>query len=318
MPYSKSRIAIAATAAAGLATAGIAASASASPRIHHIAKSSTSTAVTGSFKVTMKVNDESASITKFSGPKSVKEGVIKLKLIAKPASASVHDDSGEVQVMSFKGSYTMTKFKADLGAFGASEGANGPSKAGLAHLRNAIKHAVAYGGVGATQGEPSTGEVLLNRPGNVYIYNDSSNGLPSQVHKLKVKSSSAKVALPKTSKRVTLLTSKRFGGDKVLPAKGSITVTNKSTESPHFLVLEHVKKGTTRKEVLDYFQSNSQSPPSFALTGGTGSDTLTYGESQVVSYNLPKGEYIEACFFPDPKTGMPHAFMGMIGVVTLK
>jgi hypothetical protein len=33
---------------------------------------------------------------------------------------------------------------------------------------------------------------------------------------------------------------------------------------------------------------------------------------------LPKGEYVEVCFFPDPKTGMPHAYMGMIGTVTLK
>ena len=36
-----------------------------------------------------------------------------------------------------------------------------------------------------------------------------------------------------------------------------------------------------------------------------------------VTYHLTKGEYVLLCFMPDPKTGMPHAFMGMIGIVHL-
>jgi hypothetical protein len=102
----------------------------------------------------------------------------------------------------------------------------------------------------------------------------------------------------------------------VLPAKGTITVTNHNVSSPHFLVLLHVKKGTTRKEVLQGLESNG--PPSFVLPGGTGTDALSMGQSQTLKYSTPKGSYVELCFFPDPKTGIPHAFMGMIRLVTVK
>jgi hypothetical protein len=32
---------------------------------------------------------------------------------------------------------------------------------------------------------------------------------------------------------------------------------------------------------------------------------------------LPAGDYAEMCFFPDLKTGMPHAMMGMVRIVHL-
>jgi hypothetical protein len=112
------------------------------------------------------------------------------------------------------------------------------------------------------------------------------------------------------------LTTRRFGGAKVLPAKGTITFRNKSSESPHFLDLLHVKKGTTKTDVFNALMSNN--PPTFFLNGQVGTDPVGEGNAQTLTYNLPKGEYVEVCFFPDPKTGMPHAFMGMIGIVTLK
>jgi hypothetical protein len=34
--------------------------------------------------------------------------------------------------------------------------------------------------------------------------------------------------------------------------------------------------------------------------------------------HLPPGTYAVMCFFPDPKTGDPHAFMGMVRIVHLK
>jgi hypothetical protein len=108
----------------------------------------------------------------------------------------------------------------------------------------------------------------------------------------------------------------RFGGSKVLPARGTITVVNHNVTSPHFLVMLHVKKGTTRKQILQGLESPN--PPSFALPGGIGTDALSMGQSQTLSYSIPKGSYAQLCFFPDPTTGIPHAFMGMIRLVTVK
>ena len=51
--------------------------------------------------------------------------------------------------------------------------------------------------------------------------------------------------------------------------------------------------------------------------GSAGIDAINPGLSETVSYNLPKGTYAELCFFPDPRTGEPHAFMGMVRIVTL-
>jgi hypothetical protein len=37
----------------------------------------------------------------------------------------------------------------------------------------------------------------------------------------------------------------------------------------------------------------------------------------MLRYDLPRGEYLIACFWPDRLTGMPHAFMGMWKLVQL-
>ena len=45
---------------------------------------------------------------------------------------------------------------------------------------------------------------------------------------------------------------------------------------------------------------------------------MSPGYAEDVHVNLPKGEYVALCFVADRKTGMPHAFMGMIGIYHLK
>lgn len=295
------RLAIASTAAAGLIAGGIASAAVAAPHGQHAARAAVPT-----FKAAIKHNKLSVK-----GPKSVPSGTVKVSY------RSVGSEY-ELDIVSFKHNYSMQHFKKDLAAFGKSMNQQGqPSKAGLRHLRNAIRHTFSYGGFDAAPGSPESGTFLLNRPGTVYMYNDS-NGLPVQVHKITVTHAKGVQQLPRTKAHVTMQDNRRFGGSKKLPATGTITVTNKATESPHFLSLQHVKEGTTRKQVEQYLQSGSDAPPSWALQGNGGTDLLTTHESQTLTYSLPKGEYVEMCFFPDPKTGMPHALMGMIGIVHLK
>ena len=76
-------------------------------------------------------------------------------------------------------------------------------------------------------------------------------------------------------------------------------------------------KGTTRKQVVDCF-SDPQCRFDFARPGTLDSEVLSPGQKMTASYKLPRGTYVEMCFFPDPMTGMPHAFMGMVRVITLK
>ncbi|HEU5033839.1 MAG TPA: hypothetical protein VFT62_03670 [Mycobacteriales bacterium] len=213
--------------------------------------------------------------------------------------------------------YTWKDFRADIRAFGKSFGPNGPSKSGLRHLNHAIDSTDQLGGLDAEAGGSTSGTFLLHRAGRYVVFNDSGN-LPKQPQWLTVTAPAGPQHLPVTSVTVTARTDRRFGGASVLPAHGTITFRNKSTESPHFLGLLHVKEGTTRKQVIQAFSTQSPTQPDFILPGSGGTDIVGKGRAQTFHYRLPVGEYAEFCFFPDPKTGMPHALMGMVRIVHLE
>ncbi|HWB67461.1 MAG TPA: hypothetical protein VG708_11615 [Mycobacteriales bacterium] len=249
------------------------------------------TASKGSFKVT--------------GPTSFAAGRVAFSLHAVGKER-------ETAFMSFKKGYGLKDLRADLETLGESDHV---SKSGLRHLNRAINHTHLWGGLDAIAGQTLRGTVVLPKAGTYYIVDDS-NAVPSHAQKLKVTGPAVHRAKPHSDATVTALTAVRFGGAKVLPAHGTITFRNKSTESPHFLDLIQVQPGTTKKDVLNAFTSNAGPAPFLGAQAGT--DVLGKGLSQTLSYKLPKGTYAEVCFFPDPKTGMPHAFMGMIRIVTLK
>lgn len=295
---SRTRIALAVPALAGLVAGGVATAAVATPHAaqaphaHHFATTATFKAVIKNKKLTL------------SGPTTVHAGLV---------NASLHsvDREYELGVLSFKSGYSIKQFKADLKAFETSYGKNGPSKAGLRHYRHLINHTFGYGGFDVTAKKTESGTMLFNRPGAVYIFNDSGN-LPSQVHKITVVGHTSRTSVPATHAVVRAQENRRFGGSSTLPAAGTITVKNTATTLPHFLALQHVKTGATRKQIIQALQNND---PSLFRNGSAGTDVLTAGRSMRLTYKLPKGTYAEMCFMPDPKTGMPHALMGMVRIV---
>ena len=107
-----------------------------------------------------------------------------------------------------------------------------------------------------------------------------------------------------------------WGTSSNLPAKGWVNVSNHA-DQPHFLVLQHVKSNTTSKMVSDFIKSGGNGNPSWGLKESAQSGVISPGTSQKVTYDLPAGKYLVACFWPDYFTGMPHMFMGMWKLVTL-
>ena len=227
------------------------------------------------------------------------------------------DKESEVEVLRLHSGYTFQELRSDIKAFGASYNKQGqPSKAGLSHLRHAIKNVTSYGGLDVDKGKTDNATLLIPKAsGRTVIFNDSGN-LPKQAKTLTVSTAAGPQTLPKPDAVVVAKTNKRFGGDGTLPAKGVVRFKNISTESPHFMFLQHARKGTTRKEVIASLQQ--QSKPKWALSGLQGSEFLSTNVAQEVQLNLPAGTYAMMCFFPDPRTGQPHAFMGMVKMVTLK
>jgi hypothetical protein len=222
-----------------------------------------------------------------------------------------------LQIVKFKPGFTLSDLRADIRFFSQHGGDSGkPTKAAMRHLHDALRHTALFGGEDAEKGQTSTQTIVL--PAGRYTFLDDTGQLPQRPRIVHVSANPTGVAAPAPASQatVTMQTNKRFGGSRTLPATGTITVTNQSTESPHFLLLQHVKNGTTRKQVERGLRSNGQ--PGFVLPGVGGTDALGMGKSETLRYSLPKGEYAEMCFFPDPKTGLPHAFMGMIRIVHLK
>jgi hypothetical protein len=289
-------VAAAGAAALGLVGAGAGAALS-SPQLRASHASTPTLKITISKKLTL------------SGPRSFQAGRVALKLTAVGNGRSV-------EVVSFKKGYSFKALRADLGAFGASIGKTGtPSKAGLKHLNNAVNHTNLYGGLNANAGTSLRGTVVLPTAGKYVLYNDSGN-LPAQAKTLTVTGPMANRAKPDSSATVVATSAKRFGGASVLPAKGTITFRNKSTNSPHFLVLQRVKLGTTRQQVIAALMSSS--PPTIFLKQSASTDIVGEGNAQTLTYHMPKGDYVEMCFFPDLQTGIPHALMGMDRIVHLK
>jgi hypothetical protein len=116
---------------------------------------------------------------------------------------------------------------------------------------------------------------------------------------------------------IKMTSADRFKVKGRLPAKGTIKVRNTS-DTLHFVAMQRVKRGTTDKQVQQYFDSGAPGAPPWAVQSPQmGTDVLSPGQSVNLTYRLHRGTYVLMCFIADDKTGMPHAFMGMHKVVRL-
>jgi hypothetical protein len=122
---------------------------------------------------------------------------------------------------------------------------------------------------------------------------------------------------------IKLTSADTFISPSTLPARGTVTVRNVA-DTIHFMVIEPVLEGTTDAQIQAWFDSfvngtpPPPGPPPFANGPTGGLDVLSPGHQAELTYNLPPGTYMLACFVADDVTGMPHAAMGMHKVVTLK
>jgi len=213
--------------------------------------------------------------------------------------------------------YSWKDLRDDIRTLGENLfGPNGNKKKGLKAEAHFIANTTAVGGLCAGDGQARHGVVMVKQAGGNYVLFDDSGDLPKRPTFLTVTSPSGPQQLAPVEGRIIAKTNRRFDGKRVLPADGDIRFVNKSTESPHFVAFQQVKEGTTRKDVINALQSDS--PPDFALKGTQDVDLLSSNQRMNVHLHLPPGKYAIMCFFPDPKTGDPHAFMGMVRMIHLR
>jgi hypothetical protein len=250
-------------------------------------------------------------IFKVSGTRTFSAGRVNLVLHAKRGEQ-------EFAIVRLHSGYTLADLYRDFNTFFMHQ--DNPTPAAMKAINRIVRRSTFYGGIDSGTGHKTvSASVVLPKAGTYYVADD--NGGPGQGPrpvKLRVTAKQGYRTAPTVAAVQRATTSKQFRGTTNLPASGTIEFKDASTNSPHFLNLLHVKAGTTRKQVIKALQCNGPkcSPPPF-LNGSVGTDALFMGRTQTLTYTLPAGDYAELCFFPDLKTGMPHALMGMVRIVHL-
>lgn len=209
---------------------------------------------------------------------------------------------GVAEILMFDRGYDFGDFSKDVGKF--------ERKNDIKALKRAIRHTEILGGV-----LPGTsGTIVLPKAGDYVVFSFASRG-HAEFTAAAGKSSPA----PKHDAKIVARTGPKWGGSTALPKKGTLLFKNGDNTVPHFVLMQQVAEGTTTDQVLEFYMSEVQGPPpEWFLPGYLETGALSPGRSMTVDYKLPPGQYALLCFFPDPNMdGMPHAFMGMIKMVTV-
>jgi hypothetical protein len=214
---------------------------------------------------------------------------------------------GVVEFVMFKAGYDAEDFTRDVNRFGA--------KNDIKALKRAINNTEILGGF---EGGGS-GTIVFPRAGSYTPFSIGERGLVTG-KAIRVRGPKRETRTPSTDGRIIGKNGPAWGGASHLPAKGKFLFKNRAnTGVPHFVVLQQVAEGTTTDQVLQFLQTpEGTPPPSWLLPAGMSTGTISPGRSMTVNYDLPPGQYVVMCFFPDPKMGgMPHALMGMLKMIHL-
>lgn len=209
---------------------------------------------------------------------------------------------GVAEILMFDKGYDFGDFMKDVGKF--------ESKNDIKALKRALRNTEILGGV-----QPGfDGTIVLPKAGDYTVFSFASRG-HAEFSAAAGKSSPA----PKHDAKIVARTGPKWSGSSSLPKKGTLLFKNADNTVPHFVFMQQVAEGTTTEQFLEFFTSEEEGPPpEWFLPGYLETGSLSPGRAMTVDYKLPPGQYVLACFFPDPNMqGMPHAFMGMIEMVTV-
>lgn len=207
-----------------------------------------------------------------------------------------------LQIVRLHGGYTPQQAFSDVNkAFGGD----------LAAIHRVDTRITWRGGAPAHPQKPGWMTVTL-RPGVFYFVDQNSNA-------------SARVTVVGTVPTRPVapyngsITAFTYGFDNspdALPASGTLRFYNQA-DQPHFLEMQRVQDGTTARQVRRVLSPGSHVQPTFLLKAGTQTGVVSPTFGQTLRYDLPAGEYLIACFWPDAQSGMPHAYMGMWKLIEL-
>jgi hypothetical protein len=233
---------------------------------------------------------------KIAGADGLRAGRVKVSVKGK----------GTAEFAMFKRGYDADDVAADLNKFGAKNNIK------------ALKHALANTQVLGGFASGGSGTIVFPRAGSYTPFSIGERGVVVGAP-IVVRGPVRTSSVPRVDGKIIAKPGPSWGGASNLPMKGRFLFKNRhSTGVPHFVILQQVAEGTTTDQVLAYLQSGVETPPPWGLQAGMETGSLSPGRSMTVNYDLPAGQYVIMCFFPDPNMGgMPHALMGMLRMIHL-
>jgi hypothetical protein len=225
-----------------------------------------------------------------------------------PAGRSIfHVTTGkgvhQVNIVRLKKGYSLPQFGQDIG-----QALSGNVKA----VNRVDRRTVLRGGTEA--GPKNPGAFTANLPAGTFYFIDVNTNKFVAVRV--VGKSTPRQSVPNGG-TIGLYTYGFTTDRPALTRQGWVHLVN-NADQPHFVQFQEVKESTTNAQVRHYFKSGARGNPSWGLRPNFGTGVMTQGQNSDVYLNLPAGKYLIACFWPDFKTGMPHAFMGMWKLIHLK
>ncbi|KRF00098.1 hypothetical protein ASG88_11960 [Nocardioides sp. Soil777] len=220
-------------------------------------------------------------------------------------------DAGRIKVqVKGRGSAEIAMFDRGYDYRDFSKDAAAADKGNMKALKRALANTTILGGFQSG----GSGTIVLPKAGEYTVFSFESRG-----HAVLTAGKGRTSPAPDVDGKIVGKTGPVWGGSNTLPAKGTFLFKNADKTVPHFVVLQQVVEGTTTDQVLAALTSGEEGPPpDFMLPAGMDTGSLSPGRKMTVNYDLPPGQYVIMCFFPDPNMqGMPHAFMGMLKMIHL-
>lgn len=235
---------------------------------------------------------------------SVRAGKITFKVVDTKAHGVA-----VLQILRIHQGYSPGALQTDIGrAFGGPGVTLDQQLASIANLDDEVTW---LSGAQATPKKNGWFDIKLGK-GSYFLIDQDGNG----VTQLAVHGTTVKRTAPSAHGASIITYTYGFDTTGTLPHDGWVRTTNKA-DQPHFIIAQRVKQGTTHRQVARFIKSGAQSNPTWALRANSGLGVISPGKTGLWKIDLPKGEYLLQCFWPDRMDGAPHFFHGMWQLVQL-
>ncbi|GAB2464429.1 hypothetical protein [Jatrophihabitans fulvus] len=157
-------------------------------------------------------------------------------------------------------------------------------------------------------------------PGTYYALNPQQQSLSApKIKKIVVRNADWNAPVPAASTIVAIKSHSFSLKPAGIPRSGVLRFKNDANQS-HFVEMIRMRPGKTHYDVAKALRNQEPFPKVFygGKTDDISTGAISPGRTMLQTYAGKPGKWAILCFYPDRMTGMPHAFMGMYRVITLR